>query len=253
MKIEIIILWLASFIIVFLAVYISNIIDEDYPITSTFGIEGKKVSYRFEKIHYGTEDFKVIIRTDVPELTGTLYWKSKTDSDWRFKELKKSELILSANIPVLKPTQKIDYYIELNHRNKNFVLPENQKVSLTFFGKIPVVVNVLEFLLIYLGLIAAVRTGLEFFNNGFKAKAFGFFTLIIFLTLIALINPLYLTYKYGYMNSAIPPIGNLFLVSDLIIFILWIVTVVALFKSKKFKAAPLFSAVITLLIFILFR
>jgi uncharacterized membrane protein len=55
------------------------------------------------------------------------------------------------------------------------------------------------------------------------------------------------------MNSAIPPIGNLFLVSDLIIFILWIVTVVALFKSKKFKAAPLFSAVITLLIFILFR
>jgi hypothetical protein len=253
MKKEIIILWLASFVIVFLAVYISNIIDEDYPITSTFGIDGKKVSYRFEKVHYGNEDFKVIIRTDVPELTGTLYWKSKTDSDWRLLKLKQSELILSADIPVLKPTQKIDYYIELHHRNKTFIIPENQKVSLTFFGKIPVVVNFLEFLLLYFGLVAAVRTGLEFFNNGLKAKAFGFVTLIIFLTLIALINPLYLTYKYGYMNSSIPPIGNLFLVSDLVIFILWIITVVAVFKSNRFKVTPLFSAVITLIIFILFR
>ena len=80
MKKEIIILWLASFVIVFLAVYISNIIDEDYPITSTFGIDGKKVSYRFEKVHYGKDDYKIIIRTDVTDLTGKLFWKSNGDT-----------------------------------------------------------------------------------------------------------------------------------------------------------------------------
>ncbi len=253
MKKEIIILWLASFVIVFLAVYISNIIDEDYPITSTFGIEGRKVSYRFEKVNYGNENYKVIIRTDVVELTGKLFWKSNADSNWQSKELKKSDLILSENIPALNPAEKINYYIELIHKDKKYVLPDNQKVTLTFFGKIPIFINVLEHLLLYLGLILVVRTGLEFFNDGAKSKKFGFLTLILFLPHIALINPLYLTYKYGFINSSIPPISKLFLLSDIGIFIIWIGTMITIFVSDKFKFLPLVSAILILIIFVLFR
>ena len=186
MKKETIILWLVSFVIVFLTVYISNIIDKDYPITSTFGIEGKKVSYRFEKVHFGKEDYNIIIRTDIPELAGKLFWKSEVDTNWHSKELKKSELILSETIPSLRPAKKVDYYIELYYNDKKHVIPESQKVSLTFFGKIPIAANYLKYLILYMGLVLAVRTGLEFFNNGVKAKKFGVFTLILFLTLIAL-------------------------------------------------------------------
>jgi len=253
MKKNIIILWLASFVIVFLAVYISNIIDEDYPITSTFGIEGKKVSYRLEKVHYGNEDCKVIIRSDVAELTGKLFWKSEADSNWQSKEFKKSDLILSENIPALKPTEKINYYIELIHKDKKYVLPDNQKVTLTFFGNIPAFINVLEHLLLYLGLVFTVRTGLEFFNNGAKSKKFGFLTLILFLPNIALINPLYLTYKYGFINSSIPPVNKLFLLSDIVIFIIWIGTIITIFVSEKFKFLPLVSAILILITYILFR
>jgi len=253
MKKEIIILWLASFVIVFLTVYISNIINEDYPITSTFGIDGKKVSYRFEKVHYGRDDHKVIIRTDFPELTGKLFWESAADTNWHSKYLQKSELILFERIPSLNSTEQVDYYLELYYKDKKYVIPENQKVSLTFFGKIPVAVNFLKYLMLYMGLVLAVRTGLEFFNNGAKAKKFGVLTLILFLTFIALINPLYLTYKFGFINSSIPPISRLFLLSDISIFILWIITIVTIFRSEKFKIFPLVSAILTLLIFILFR
>lgn len=253
MKKEIIILWLASFVIVFLAVYISNIIDEDYPITSTFGIEGRKVSYRFEKVHYGKENYNVIIRTDVAELTGKLFWKSDKDINWQSKELKQSGLILSENIPALNPTEKVNYYIELNHKDKKYILPDNHKVTLTFFGKIPIFINILKHLLLYLGLILTVRTGLEFFNNGANSKKFGFLTLILFLPHIALINPLYLTYKYGFINSSIPPINKLFLLSDIGIFIIWIGTMITIFVSDKFKFLPLVSAILILIIYVLFR
>jgi hypothetical protein len=253
MKKEIVILWLASFIIVFLAVYISNIFDENYPITSTFGIEGMKVSYRFEKVHYGNEDHKVMIRTDVAELVGSLFWKSDTDSTWQSKELKKSGLILSENIPALNPTEMVNYYTELKHKDKIYTLPDNQKVTLTFFGKIPVFINVLKHLLFYLGLILAVRTGLEFFNNGANSKKFGFLTLILFLPHIALINPLYLTYKYGFINSSIPPISKLFLLSDIGIFIIWIGTMITIFVSDKFKFLPLVSAILILIIYVVYR
>ena len=253
MKKEIIILWLASFVIVFLAVYISNILDEDYPITSTFGIEGKKVSYRFEKVHYGNGDYNVIIRTDVADLAGKLFWKGETDSDWQSKEFKKSDMILSGSIPALEPTEKINYYIELYHRDKKYFLPDNQKVTLTYFGKIPLFINVIEHFLLYLGLVLAVRTGLEFFNNGAKTKKFGFLTLILFLPHIVLINPLYLTYKYGFINSSIPPISKLFLLSDIGIFIIWIGTMITIFVSDKFKPLPLMSSILILIIYVLFR
>lgn len=253
MKKEVIILWLASFVIVFIAVYISNIIDEEYPITSTFGIEGKKISYRFEKAHYGKEEFKVIVRTDVAELEGNLFWKSESDINWQSKELKKSDLILSQSIPLLRPAMQLNYFVELFYKDKKYILPDNKKVILTFFGNIPLSVSLLEYLLLYFGLILAVRTGLEYFNDNINSKKFGVFILIFFLTLIALINPLYLTYKYGFINTSIPHFSKLFFLSDLAIFILWIVTLIAIFKTAKFRFLPLVSSVLTLIIFVLLR
>jgi hypothetical protein len=253
MKKQTVILWIASFVIVFVGVYVANLLNKDYPITSTFGIDGKKVSYRFEKIHYGKDDFKVIIRSDVAELLGKVFWKNYNDGKWQSKELKKSNLVLFEKIPALHPEHKLSYYIELYYRDKTFYLPEKQKVNLTFYGGIPSVVNVLEYLFLYLGVILAVRTGLEFFNNGKNSKKFGLLTAVLFLTLIALINPLYLTYKFGFMNSSIPPISRLFLLSDISIFVLWIVTLILIFKSDKFKFLPLVSSILTLLIVVLFR
>jgi hypothetical protein len=253
MKKNNILLWIAAFIITFLTIYLSNLLDKDYPISGTFGIDGKKVSYRFEKSHYGNNDFNTIIRTDVNDLAGKIFWKSDEDTLWQSTQMIKSDLLLSVSIPSLKPEQTLIYYAELHHKNKKYIIPDNQKVELTFYAKIPVVVNVLEYLLLYLGLILAVRTGLEYFNNGKNSKKFGVLFTIVYLTLIALINPLYLTYKFGYINSSIPPISKLFLLSDLVILILWIVTLVITFKSEKFKFLSLVSAFITVLVFVLLR
>jgi len=253
MKKNNIILWIAAFIITFLTIYLSNLLDSDYPVSGTFGIDGKKVSYRFEKAHYGKDDFKTFIRTDVNDITGKLFWKNNGDTIWKSIEMTKSDLVLSGIIPSLKPEQNLIYFAELYTKDEKYILPDSQKISLTFFGKIPIAVTVLEFLLLYLGLILAVRAGLEYFNDGKNSKKFGILFTIVFLTLIALINPLYLTYKFGYINSSIPPISKLFLLSDLIILILWIVTLVVTFRSEKFKFLSLVSVFLTLLIFVLLR
>jgi len=248
-----IVLWAAAFVITFLTIYLSNLLDNDYPLSGTFGIDGKKVSYRFEKSHYGNDDFNTLIRTDVSDLAGKIFWKSDEDTMWQSVQMEKSDLLLSANIPSLKAEHKLIYFAELYHKDKKYNVPANQKVELTFFGKIPVVVNVLEHLLLYLGLILVVRTGLEFFNDGKKSKKFGILGAIVFLTLIALLNPLYFTYKFGFMNSSIPPINRLFLLSDFVIFFLWIVTLVLIFRSEQFKFLPPLSAILTITIIIFYR
>ena len=253
MKKNNIVLWIVAVVITFLSIYFSNLLDKDYPLSGTFGIDGKKVSYRFEKIHYGKDDIKTIIRTDVDDLTGKLFWKSNIDTSWQSVQMEKSDLLLSASIPSLKPEQKLIYFAELYHKEEEYIIPDSQKIELTFFGEVPIVVNVLEYFLLYLGLILVVRTGLEYFNDGKNSKKFGVLAAVAFLTLITLINPLYLTYKFGFMNSSIPPISRLFLLSDLSIFMLWIATMITIFTSKKFKFIPLISSILILLIFIFYR
>jgi hypothetical protein len=129
-------------------------------------------------------------------------------------------------------------------------LPDNKKVELTFYGKIPVMAKALRFLLLYLGLLLAVRTGLEYFNQSEKIKKFGFLVVIIFLTLTVLINPLYLTYKFGYMNSEIPKISKLFPSVFVLLNLLWIVSLVLMFRFKMIKITPIVTAIFTIIIFI---
>lgn len=247
---EKLILWIASLIITFLVIYSYNLFNKDYPTTGTFGIEGEKVSYRFEKVHYGIDSVETIIRTDVKGLSGKLFWKSEKDSIWNSNNLKESDLILSAQMPALKPGQKLRYFIELNYKNKKYLLPDNRKVEMIFFGKIPSTVSSLQFIFFNLGLLLVIRTGLEFFNKSEKIKKFELFISVIFLTLIALINPLYITYKYGFINSSVPDVTKLFPVKELSITALWIITTIITFNIKRYKVIPLISAIIT--IFILF-
>lgn len=240
------ILWSASLVITFLSIYIFNLLDKDYPVTGTFGIEGKNVSYRFEKVHYGKDNFSVVIRNDVKNVSGKLFWKNKDDSVWSSSQLKTSDMILEGSIKSLKPLQTLEYFVELYYKDKTYRLPDNQKVPLQFFGKIPSAVNVLQFLFIYLGLLLAIRTGVEFFDNCKKTKKFSMLTVILFVTLLALINPLYLTYKFGYINSSIPTINKLFPVQLMLVTLLWIISVIVSFKFSRIKYITLASAVITI-------
>lgn len=246
MKKNELILWLASFIITFLSIYIFNLLDKNYPITGTFGIEGEKVSYRFEKVHYGKDDFSVVIRSDVKNLSGKLFWKSYSDSVWLSSQLKTSKMILEGSIKSLKPLQTLEYFVELKYKDKTYRLPDNKKVLLLFFGKIPTAVNVLQFLFIYIGLLLAIRTGLEFFNNNKKTKKFSMLTVILFVTLLVLINPLYLTYKFGYINSSIPTISKLFPVRLMLVTLLWIISMIVSFRYSRIKYITLAAAVITI-------
>ena len=249
MKKNNIVLWIVSFVITFLTIYLSNLLDKNYPITGTFGIDGKKISYRFEKVHYGKEDFNIVIRTDVDDVSGNLFWKNTSDTIWSSSKLIISDLSLKGKFKSAKPLQTIQYFVELNYKDNKYLLPDNKKVDLTFYGKIPATLNVMQFLLLYLGLLLAVRTGLEYFSNSVNSKKFGVFVVILFLTLTALVNPLYLTYKFGYMNSIIPAINNLFPARYLLITLLWIVSLILMFSSKKLKVTPLVSAIITIVIF----
>lgn len=254
MKINIIILWIASIIITFLIGYALNILSKDYPVSGTIGIEGQKVSYRFEKVHYGLENVNVLIRSDLKGLSGKLFWKSENDSTWVSENMHyESDLALSAKLPALEPNNKLLYYAELFYKNKSYLLPNKQKVEMKFYGKIPSAITFLQFLLFNLGLLLIVRVGLEFFNQQEKIKKYEIFIVIVFITLTVLINPLYISYKYGFINSSIPSINRLFPPRELSITSVWIIAAILTFNLKKYKLVSLIASIISIIILAVFN
>ncbi len=227
----------------------NKIASADYPVTGTIGIEGEKVSYRFEKVYYGNDDYIFSVRSDLKELTGKYFYKLQDDSIWISRELVKDNFLLTGILPKQKPETVLYYYVELYSKDITTVITVNKYAQIKFFGKIPVVVDILRFVFLFGGLLFAVRTGLESFNKNIKTKKFAVMFLIIFLTLNALINPLYLTYKYGFINHSVPSIERLFYPAELLIFIIWIITTIVLFSKPKLKYTSLVSAVLTLLMF----
>ena len=246
-----IILYLGTFLITFLAVYIKNLSSEYYPVTSTFGIEGNKISYKLDKIHYGNEPFKVMILTDLKDLKGKLIWKQ--DDIINANDMSYDNRTISATLPAYKPLTKVDYQVILSYNNKDYKIPRDDSlISLKFFGEIPTVVKWLHYVLLIEGLFFSIRTGLEIFNENRKSKKFSVTVLSTFIVYGIMINPLKNSYKLGVINKSVPEITSLFDLQAVLFAIIWIAGILIIFNKNYSSAGTIIISILTLLNFIIF-
>ena len=246
-----IILLLSALVITFLTGYIESVTDADFPITGTFGINGKKISYKLNKIHYGASPFEVMIISDVNDLEGYIKWRK--NENWQFSKMEQKNNIILGNINDLNPVSEIEYQVVLSKDDKEYIIPENQPVRLKIFGKIPEFVSTLYNLLLYAGLFLSIRTGLEVFNEDKYLKKYSFVQSAVFLLLALLISPLFISYKLNAINHIVLPLLTMFDLRISLLAITSIISSVIFFNIKKAKLIPLVSSVIIILIFILLK
>ncbi len=245
---ESLILWLSSLIIVFLLSYFKSVFAEHYPVTGTFSIDGRKISYKLDKIEYG-DIYKLIIRSDYNDLEGKVIINSGRVNNYT-TNLIKDDKILFAEINKKIVGSNFTYSLTLNGNNREYRIPQDGFINFIFFGKIPKMVNWLYVLFLYSGLILIIRSGLEQFKTNRRTKNFLIITSILLLTFVMMINPLYLSYKYDYINKSIPPIQNLFPINFLIITILWFSVTIYVFMKRKDKPIVLAASIICLMIYL---
>lgn len=245
---ETVILWLSSLVIVFLLSYFKSVFGEYYPITGTFSIEGQKITYKVDKVEYGNT-YKLLVRSDYENLDGEVVITSDAKRDYRIK-LNKADKILFAEINKKVVGNNFSYFLSLTGNNKVYRIPKDGEINFTFFGKIPKMVEWLYLIFLYSGLVLMIRTGLEHFKTNRRTKNFLVLTSIVWLTFLMMINPLYLSYKYEYINKSIPPIQNLFPIDFLITTTIWLAVTVFVFLKKKDKPVVLLMSIISLLIYL---
>lgn len=245
---ESIILWLSSLIIIFLLSYFKSVFGENYPISSTFSVNGQKVSYKLDKIQYG-DIYKLMIRSDYKDLEGEVIVNSNKVNNHAIKLIKEKDF-LTAAIKKSDVGMQFNYFINLLSNERTYRIPSSGNIEFKFYGKIPKTISWLYLLFLYAGLILILRSGFEIFKTNRRTKNFLVITSIILITFLMMINPLYLSYKFDYINKSIPPIQNLFPSYLLIIVAIWIGTTVYVFLKKKDKPILLIASIICLLIYL---
>jgi hypothetical protein len=241
------ILWISSIILTFLIGYTKNVTDANYPVTGTFGIEGQKVSYKLDKVHYGIEPYKLIVLTELNGLKGKCIWKSNGKS--MIIPLTKDVINYSAEITSQTPRSKVDYKIILSYKDKVYEIPKDSNVKLTFYGKIPASVNFLHFILLYGGILFAIRAILEIFNDKKLIKKYSVITTSIFILLTAIINPLRSSYKLGAINNYIPSITEIIEPLLVVLLLIWITGSVMIFYKRFVVVTAVILFLSTLIIY----
>jgi hypothetical protein len=245
-----IILWTAAAVITFLAGFLQSRLSNEYPISGSFGIEGKEIGYKLDKVYYGNDDYKFFLKSEIDRLAGSVYWKASGTEEWSKSELIDSGEILSGKIPNYKPLTNIDYYIRVDYNNKSYnIPPDNKPVTITFYSKIPASVNFYYWFTLFGVLLLAVRTGLEYFHIPDKIKKLNVFTLIFVFVNVFAFHPLRTTYKLGAVGKSVIPVTQMFQFPSILLLLTWILATALIFNSRNFRIWAPAAAAITLFIY----
>jgi len=250
-----VILWISGIVIALLVGYLNAVKSEDYPVSGTVGIEGRKVSYLFPKYHYGDDSLLIRVRADLTHIDGELLWKRKGSNEEfkRIKMLKEGGFLVGKIMP-LPPKTVIEYCVKLysEGRINELTLPEGGAVTVGFKNKIPKSLSTTAFLTLYGGLLLALRAGLEIFNVRKRIKMFSIFTFISFLLNKIVLSPVIISINENAIGVKVLPPSVLFPPLNLVLPLVWLLSLILIFITRYGREAVLSATVITLLFTIIF-
>lgn len=264
-----IILWTSAILITFLFGYFNSVTNNDFPISGTIGIDGQKVTYKFEKV-YGIDEnknnnYEIFIRTDNKNLSGRIEWQnvkennSANNNKWNVVKLNYDEQknYLIGIIPEQKPLTEIEYKVFIEYYNreqqKNITkqIPSDTILRTEFIGFVPYSISSAFWFTMYFGLVLAVRIALEFFSKINLIKKFTLFAVIAFVINGLVLNPLKITYELNAVGKEVLPLGTIYPLKGIALSLLWILIMVLIFNAKKIKEIALGSGIVTLILFLI--
>ncbi len=244
-------MWTAAVVIAFVAGFLQSRLSSEYPVSGSFGIEGKETGYKLDRVYYGNDDYKFFLRTESDSsLTARLYWRTEGSSSWNSSELSKKGGIISGSIPHRKPGSRVSYYVALNYKGKEYVIPgKDESITMTFYGNVPGTISFYYWATLLGAVLLAVRTGLEYFRFPGNLKKIEVFTLIAVISNVFVFNPVRMTYKFGSVGKSVVSLSDMFPVSSILLLATWIIATVLIFNTKNFRIWAPAAAILTILIF----
>lgn len=248
---EQLILWTGAIVITFLIAYMGNVNGKYYPMSGTIGVNGEKITFKFDRIYRSNNDYTILLRKDVKNASAFIIWKKEGDVAFNKVAMKDSGEVFKGSIPVQKPYTKVIYRCEVFQREKCYLLPADRTVKMVMIGNVPVTVMNLYFFFLFGGIFLSTRGALEYFNKNRKVKVYVLFTTIFFFCYTIAVTPLKMSYELNAISHSVPSIERLFNSQSVILLLLWIVGMIFIISKKNPGIRAIIFSLITILVYLL--
>ncbi|MFA7228261.1 MAG: hypothetical protein WC061_04435 [Melioribacteraceae bacterium] len=245
--------WIIATIITLLSATYQRVTGPTYPLSGKAQIENKLISYKFERSHDTDSDYILSIEAGDRTIKGILFWRRyKFDKSFTPIEMKPGgSNHLEATIPRQMAAGKIEYYVKLYRRDSAINLPEDSHVVIRFKDPVPIWILIPHVLAMFISMLLATRTGLEFFNKEPKLKKYTLLTIGVLFVGGFILGPIMQKFAFGEFWTGIPFGFDLTDNKTLIAMAGWLIALFMLNKSANPKRWVLFASILMLLVYMI--
>lgn len=248
---EQLILWTSALVITFLTAYMGNLTGRYYPLTGTVGINGKKVTFKFDRLYRGNDGYSIILQKDLKDASAYIIWKKEQDKYFNRVQMKDSGEVFKGSIPPQKPLTHIIYRCEILQNGRSYYLPYDRSVKMTVLGKVTSTAMNLYYFFLFGGILLSVRGALEYFNQNRKVKVYAMFTSIFIFCYTIAVTPFKATYELAAINKSVPSPEKLFNLQAVLLLFLWIAGMTLIIGKKNPGIRAIIFSALTILIYLL--
>lgn len=244
--------WVIALVLCLTGLFAQRQLSSELPLTIDQAWAGKRVTTTLDRVHVGPGGQRISVAGVEPEWTGELIWRP-ADSEAEFHRLPLRNLgsLIAGEIPLQARGIRAEYRLELETPDGLLRLPAQGTLMIRSRGATRLEVSLAHIALLALGLLLAMRAGLEALALGEHAQVFAWGSFLSFLGGGLVCGPLMKQQAYGLLWTG-PPFGlDSTDTKTLLIVIAWLLPLLLRARGLRARRWIVLAALLSLAVFLI--
>jgi hypothetical protein len=248
--------WLAAVVLTLAAAFFQRHTGPTYPKTVSAQIDDTTtVNVTFLRSYNIDKELRVELPPLSWDWTARLYHRPyPVDTAWTLNPpfWPEEGAFVSYLPPVSQKAAKLEYYVELENSfdGKKLILPEDNPIVIRYKGSVPAWALIPHIILMFVALIFSNLAGFMAFFNHNRFKFWGLMAIIFIFFGGLVFGPIVQKFAFDHYWTGFPMGSDLTDNKTLIMFVVWVVAVIANWK-KEYRWVTLAASVVTIVVYLI--
>jgi hypothetical protein len=244
--------WALALVLALGGLLAQRLLSSELPLSLLVEHEGRQVTTELDRNHLGPGGQRLSVQGVDSAWTGELIWRpAGGEGEFVRTPLRSLGSLMTGEIPAQERGTRVEYRLEIATERGALRLPEHGTVFTRFRGAAPLWVSLSHVILLSLGLLFALRAGLEALALGERALLFAGASLLSFLGGGLILGPLMKHHAYGFLWAG-PPRGlDSTDTKTLVVVFAWLLPLLLRARGRRARGWIILAALLSLAAFLI--
>jgi hypothetical protein len=242
--------WMLAVVITLASAFYQRMTGPTHPLRAKAAVAGS--TFHFELPRSGDSEADEVLRLAVPAPAEAYleYQRYKTDDPWTRVPFVRQDGELIGSLPKQPAAGKLAYRVFIVSEGREIPVTGVEPVIIRFKDPVPLWLLIIHVLVMFSGMLASTAAGLAALDRTRNPRPFALWALGLIFAGGFILGPLVQKFAFGVFWSGFPFGIDLTDTKTLLIFVLWVLAVIAGRKGKPARGMILAASVVTLLVYL---